>query len=72
MALLLLLEDRGLAATLWGNFRREQEILEWANIDGENLFASVLLGHPDGNDVASASLEREVPSRSSRVTRVEP
>lgn len=72
MALLLLLEERGLAATLWGNFRREQEILEWAHIDGEDLFASVLLGHADGNDVASASLERDVPARSSRVKQVEP
>jgi nitroreductase len=72
MALLLLLEERGLAATLWGNFRREQEILGWANIGGEDLFASVLLGRADGNDVTSASLERDVPPRSSRVTRVEP
>jgi hypothetical protein len=72
MALLLLLEERGLAATLWGNFRREVEILRWANIEGEDLFASVLLGHADGNDIASASLERDVPTRSSRVTRVEP
>jgi len=72
MALLLLLEERAIAATLWGNFRREQEILEWAHIDGEDLFASVLLGHADGNDVASASLERDVPPRSSRVTQVEP
>jgi hypothetical protein len=71
MALLLLLEERGLAATLWGNFRREQEILEWARIDGEDLFASVLLGRADGNDVASASLERDVPPRSSRVSQVE-
>jgi hypothetical protein len=72
MALLLLLEESGLAATLWGNFRHEHEVLQWAQIDGEDLFASVLLGHGDGNDVASASLERDVPPRSSRVTRVEP
>lgn len=72
MALLLLLEERGLAATLWGNFRHEEQILAWANIDGEDLFASVLLGHPDGNDVASASLERDVLPRSRRVTRVVP
>lgn len=70
MALLLLLEERGLAATLWGNFRHEQEVLTWAHIEGEDLFATVLLGRSDGNDVTSASLEREVPPRSSRVTRV--
>ena len=72
MALLLLLEERGLSATLWGNFRHEREILEWAHIDGEDLFASVLLGHADGNDVTSPSLDRDVPTRTSRVTRVEP
>jgi nitroreductase len=71
MALLLLLEERGLAATLWGNFRHEPEILQWARIEGEDLFATVLLGRADGNDVTSASLERDVPPRSSRVTRVE-
>jgi hypothetical protein len=71
MALLLLLEEQGLAATLWGNFRHEDEILAWAGIEGEDLFASVLVGRADGNDVTSASLERDVPSRSSRVTRVE-
>lgn len=70
MALLLLLEERGLAATLWGNFRHEERILEWAHIEGEDLFASVLLGHADGNDVVSQSLERDVPARSKRVTRV--
>lgn len=72
MALLLLLEERGLAATLWGNFRREEEILRWAHIDGEDLFASVLLGRADGNDVASASLDRDVAPRSSRVKLVQP
>jgi nitroreductase len=71
MALLLLLEERGLAATLWGNFRHEREILEWAHIEGEDLFASVLLGHGDGNDVTSASLDRDVPTRTARVTRVQ-
>ena len=72
MALLLLLEERGLAATLWGNFRHEDEVLQWAHIDGEDLFASVLLGRADGNDIVSASLERDVPPRSQRVTRVRP
>lgn len=72
MALLLLLEERGLAATLWGNFRHEEQIFAWARIEGEDLFASVLLGHADGNDVASTSLERDVPPRAKRVTRVMP
>jgi nitroreductase len=72
MALLLLVEEAGLAATLWGNFRHEEKVLQWARVDGEDLFASVLLGRGDGNDVASASLERDVPPRTARVTRVEP
>ena len=72
MALLLLLEERGLAATLWGNFRHEEQILAWARIDDEDLFASVLLGRADGKDVTSSSLERDVPPRAKRVTRVTP
>lgn len=67
MALLLLLEDSDLQAALWGNFRNGSEILAWAGIEGEDLFASVLIGRSDGNDVASSSLERDVPSRASRV-----
>ncbi len=72
MALLLLIEESGWHATLWGNFRREDEVLRWAKISDEDLFATVLIGRADGNDVASKSLAREVPSRESRVRRVEP
>jgi len=70
MALLLLLEEAGMQATLWGNFRHGEQILRWANISDEELFGSVLLGHGDGNDVRSGSLERNVPSRSERVRRI--
>ena len=38
----------------------------------EELFATVLIGRSDGADVPSASLDREVPSRASRVQRVSP
>jgi nitroreductase len=72
MALLLLIEESGWQATLWGNFRHEDEILRWAHIDGEDLFATVLIGRADGHDVASSSLARDVPSRESRVRAVEP
>ncbi len=72
MALLLLIEESGWHAALWGNFRREAEILRWAKIDDEDLFATVLIGRADGNDVASTSLSRVVPSRTSRVNPVEP
>lgn len=71
MALLLLLEESGWHATLWGNFRREDDILRWAGISDEDLFATVLIGKADGNDVASASLKRALPSRASRVRTVE-
>jgi nitroreductase len=71
MALLLLLEEGGWQATLWGNFRHEDEILHWAGIEDEDLFATVLIGKSDGNDVSSASLARDVPSRASRVRAVE-
>ena len=72
MALLLLIEESGWQAALWGNFRHEHEILRWAHIDDEDLFATVLIGKADGNDVSSSSLAREVPSRESRVRAVKP
>ena len=72
MALLLLVEESGWQAALWGNFRHEEEILRWAHVEGEDLFATVLIGRADGNDVASSSLSRIVPSREARVRAVEP
>ncbi|MGD0852024.1 MAG: nitroreductase family protein [Acidimicrobiales bacterium] len=71
MALLLLIEESGWQAALWGNFRHEEEILRWARIEDEDLFATVLIGKADGNDVASSSLARDVPSREARVRAVE-
>ncbi|MGC2486215.1 MAG: nitroreductase family protein [Acidimicrobiales bacterium] len=70
MALLLLLEESGWQATIWGNFRHGAAVRDWADISDEELFASVLIGRADANDVRSASLERGVPSRSERVRRV--
>jgi nitroreductase len=72
MALLLLLEEHDWQATLWGSFRHDEEVLAWAKIADEELFASVLIGRGDGNDVASRSLQRTVPTRRDRVRRVEP
>jgi nitroreductase len=71
MALLLLIEESGWQAALWGNFRHEAEVLGWAGIEDEDLFATVLIGRADGHDVTSSSLTREVPSRASRVRAVE-
>ncbi len=72
MALLLLLEERGWQSTLWGSFRHDAAVLAWAKLEDEELFASVLIGRGDGNDVPSSSLRRVVPARRDRVRRVEP
>jgi nitroreductase len=71
MALLLLLEERSLGATLWGNFRHDADVMEWAQIDEEELFATVLVGVGDAADHRSTSLEYPVPPRSQRVRRIE-
>lgn len=71
MALLLLLEESDWQATMWGSFRHDAEVLSWAGLSDEQLFASVLIGRSDGADVPSASLDRSVPSRRERVRRVE-
>jgi hypothetical protein len=70
MALLLLLEEAQWQATIWGNFRHGDQILRWAQIEHEELFCSVLIGRADGNDVASSSLRRDVPTRAQRVHRI--
>ncbi len=70
MALLLLLEEGGWQATLWGNFRNGDAVLRWAGIEDEDLFASLLIGRADGQDAPSSSLERRVPPRSTRVRRL--
>ena len=70
MALLLLIEERGLGAAMWGNFRHEDQVLAFIGAPDEALFATVLVGVPDGDDRPSASLRRRVPSRRERVRRI--
>lgn len=70
MALLLLVEESGWQATLWGNFRLDQDVLAWIGARDEEVFASVLLGIGDGLDTPSASLSRRIESRTERVRRV--
>ncbi len=70
MTLLLLLEESGWQATIWGNFRHDAAVRDWAGLGDEELFASVLMGRADGNDSRSVSLERDVPSRRDRVRRI--
>ncbi len=72
MALLLLLEEAGLQATIWGNFRNDEQIAAWAGIDDEVLFGTLLIGRGDGLDHRSASLERAVTPRRERVRFVTP
>ncbi len=70
MALLLLVEEAGLAAGLWGAFRNVEAVRRWAGLGEDELFATVFVGRPDGRDRPSASLARPVPSRAERVRRV--
>ncbi|HEY5104033.1 MAG TPA: nitroreductase family protein [Acidimicrobiales bacterium] len=70
MALLLLIEESGWQATIWGSFRYDDAILKWAGIADEELFCSVLVGRGDDSDVASRSLVRDVPTRHERVRRL--
>jgi nitroreductase len=72
MALLLLLEESGWQAALWGNFRHGDAVLKWLDVRGEELFATMFIGRGDGNDLPSASLARPIPSRQARVKRLTP
>lgn len=72
MALLLLIEEAGFSATLWGNFRREEQVLDFLDAPmGSTLFATILLGRTDGSDRRSASLDRDTATRQQRVRRLE-
>ena len=69
MALLLGAEAAGLGAAFLGTFRHEDAVLEAIGRHRPGrLFGTVLLGHPDGQDLPSASLTRAVPSKAERVT----
>ncbi len=70
MALLLLVEEAGLAAGLWGAFRNVEAVRDWAGLVEDELFATVFVGRPDGRDRPSASLARPVPTRAQRVRRL--
>jgi len=72
MVLLLLIEESGWQATIWGSFRHDEAILKWAGIEDEELFCSVLIGRGDNSDAVSSSLARDVPSRHERVRRLDP
>jgi nitroreductase len=70
MAVLLGAVDGGLGATILGTFRGEEELARRLDVPGGwRLFCAVLLGHPDGRDHRSASLDRPRPPHAARVHR---
>jgi len=70
MSLLLGATDRTLGACFLGNFRNERSVLSGLGVpDGWRLFGTVLLGHPDGRDHRSASLDRPGPAGADRIRR---
>jgi nitroreductase len=69
-ALLLGATSAGLGASFLGNFRGERELLDEFGVPiGWRLFGSVLIGHPDGLDHRSKSVERPGPTPDQRLHR---
>lgn len=70
MTVLLAAVDAGLGACVLGAFRGEAELAARLDVPpGWRLFCAVLLGHPDGGDHRSASLDRNSPKPSERIHR---
>ncbi len=68
MTVLLGAVDAGLGACVLGTFRGEAELARLGVPSDWRLFCAVALGHPDGNDHRSPSLDRPVPRRRSGST----
>ena len=70
MTVLLCAVDAGLGACVLGNFRGEATLADALGVPAAwNLFCAVLLGHPDGNDHPSPSLDRLKPNPGQRIHR---
>jgi nitroreductase len=70
MSVLLAAVDAGLGACVLGNFRGEAALARSLGVPGDwRLFCAVPLGHPDGNDHRSASLDRPRPGPRERIHR---
>jgi nitroreductase len=70
MTVLLCAADAGLGACVMGNFRNEAALADSLGVPGAwRLFCAVLLGHPDGNDHPSRSLDRARPDPGERIHR---
>jgi len=68
MTALLAAVDAGLGACILGNFRGEGALSAVLGVPSEwRLFCAVPLGHPDGNDHRSRSLDREGPRPDERI-----
>lgn len=70
MVVLLGAVDAGLGACFLGVFRGEEELARSLGVpDGWRQFGAVVLGHPDGLDHRSTSLDRPGPLRAERIHR---
>jgi nitroreductase len=70
MAVLLAAVDAGLGSCVLGAFRGEDELADRLGVpDGWRLFCAVVLGHPDGGEHRSGSLDRASPKTSARIRR---
>jgi nitroreductase len=70
MAALLAAVDAGLGSCVLGTFRGEDELAVRLGVpDAWRLFCAVVLGHPDGGDHRSGSLDRPAPADDARVHR---
>ena len=68
MTVLLCAVDAGLGACVLGNFRGEKALANTLGVPAEwRLFCAVLLGHPDGKDHPSRSLDRARPGPDERI-----
>ncbi len=68
MSVLLAAVGAGLGACVLGNFRGEQALAAALGVPTEwRLFGAVLIGHPDGHDHRSPSLDRDVPPSTERI-----
>jgi nitroreductase len=70
MTVLLCAVDAGLGACVLGNFRGEAALAGALGVPAAwSLFCAVLLGHPDGKDHPSPSLDRPKPGPDQRIHR---
>jgi nitroreductase len=68
MSALLAAVDAGLGACVLGNFRGEEALASALDVpEGWRLFCAVPVGHPDGNDHRSPSLDRPRPTPDERI-----